>query len=294
MGKPTSIVLELQREALDSNTRICDLLRKAAVVAKKLRVADFEKWVNQELNGYRGGEDVPEYRQLRTEIKAWNPYHGWIPVIFADDLSSMKDFPNSVRMGQIEELLRSDSPFFTTPLPARVAQYIMEEAGLPLVPSRHIGRSQLASIVDAVRTRVLDWTVPLEQAGILGEGMTFSDEEKRKAAAVQSIHISGNFQGNIGNIEHSTVSQRLEMRVAKGDFLSLAAELKSRGITAADLQELKAAIENDGQPTGTFGERVGLWIGKMVSKAATGAWSIGVDVAGSVLASAIAKYYGFC
>lgn len=46
------IVLELQREALSSNGDILSLLRKAYIIARKLDLKDFEKWVSCELNGY--------------------------------------------------------------------------------------------------------------------------------------------------------------------------------------------------------------------------------------------------
>ena len=42
------IVLELEREALDENVGIEALLRKAYLVARKLKLTDFEKWINNE------------------------------------------------------------------------------------------------------------------------------------------------------------------------------------------------------------------------------------------------------
>ena len=68
------IVIELQREALDESITIEALLRKAYLVAKKLKLKEFEEWINQEQNGYKNA--VPEYRNVGGEIKAWNPYHG--------------------------------------------------------------------------------------------------------------------------------------------------------------------------------------------------------------------------
>ena len=38
----TGIVLELQREALDKTVQISDLLRKAMLVARKLKVTEIE------------------------------------------------------------------------------------------------------------------------------------------------------------------------------------------------------------------------------------------------------------
>ena len=46
------IVIELQHEALKSNFDIMNLLRKAYLVARKLKLQEFEDWINNELNGY--------------------------------------------------------------------------------------------------------------------------------------------------------------------------------------------------------------------------------------------------
>ena len=72
----SSIVIELQQESLNKNISISDLLRKALVVAKKLKISDFEEWITNELNGYEKAEDIPAYRYVAGSVKAWNPHHG--------------------------------------------------------------------------------------------------------------------------------------------------------------------------------------------------------------------------
>lgn len=79
-----SVVLELQQDALDRRVPVTDLLRKALVVAHKLSMREFEQWVTQEINGYGKDDQVPEYRQIHGQVKAWNPYRGWQPVTFKD------------------------------------------------------------------------------------------------------------------------------------------------------------------------------------------------------------------
>ena len=85
------IVLELQEEALSSDIDILSLLRKAYLIARKLSLSDFSEWLNFEMNGYPTTCDVPDYRIAYGEIKAWNPYHGWIPVIFDKMLCRISD-----------------------------------------------------------------------------------------------------------------------------------------------------------------------------------------------------------
>ena len=45
------IVIELQHEALKSDFDIMNLLRKAYLVARKLKLQEFEDWVNNEFYG---------------------------------------------------------------------------------------------------------------------------------------------------------------------------------------------------------------------------------------------------
>lgn len=61
------IVIELQREAMDENISIESLLRKAYLVARKLKLKEFEEWINKEQNGY--SKEVPNYRNVAGEIK---------------------------------------------------------------------------------------------------------------------------------------------------------------------------------------------------------------------------------
>ena len=86
----TSLVLELQREAMDPQARLSDILRKAVVVATKLGIDEFKSWAESELKGYGRDTGIPSYRKVHGEMKAHNPYHGWIPVIVQDaELANM-------------------------------------------------------------------------------------------------------------------------------------------------------------------------------------------------------------
>ena len=77
-----SLVLDLQQEVLNPDCDILNALRKAHLIATKLKLTEFDSWIMSELNGYDDHqENAPEYRKVNGQLKAWNPYHGWIPVI---------------------------------------------------------------------------------------------------------------------------------------------------------------------------------------------------------------------
>ena len=67
-----SLVLELQQLAMSKDQDVKDLLRKALVVATKLGLEDFRTWCDGEMKGYE--IEVPQYRKVQGELKAWNPF----------------------------------------------------------------------------------------------------------------------------------------------------------------------------------------------------------------------------
>ena len=100
------IVIELQREALDESISIESLMRKAYLVARKLNLKDFEEWISQEQNGYK--QEVPEYRNIGGEIKAWNPYHGWIPMVLSADITDLiSKTPIPTSISEVQDIYNS-------------------------------------------------------------------------------------------------------------------------------------------------------------------------------------------
>ena len=80
----SSVVLDLQNEVTKSKCDIVSVLRRAHLIATKLSLDEFNQWVVNELNGYKSQTEAPEYRSIIGQLKAFNPYQGWIPVMLAD------------------------------------------------------------------------------------------------------------------------------------------------------------------------------------------------------------------
>lgn len=294
----TSLVLELQHLCTEPDSDVGALLRKALVIATKLKRDDFKAWTESELNGYAKGA-VPEYRKLRAEIRLKNPYRGLIPVHFPNQETHDLFTWISVRdpVANIISLVQGQTSNKTQPVfplsPREEAFLLQNQNGLDLPPVRTVAINQLEGIVEAVRTAILEWTLRLEADGILGEGLTFSNEEKEKAMSSQNIRIE-NFQGILGDVSHSTVSQNLNLNIQKGDFDSLARYLEGLGIEKTETEELKKVIAQESAPQGenaNFGPKVSSWIGGMLAKAANGSWKVGIGVAANLLTEAIKAYY---
>jgi len=292
-----SLILELQTEAMNSSVHITDLLRKASLAARKLGVTVFYDWCRNELNGYKDNDEIPEYREVTGEIKAYNPYNGWIPVMFEDVNLAKKLRKRKIgqAIGSLIELQRSESHVLVIPFPPEIEQKYLHtrEQHLNFDTKLHIGSNIIAGIIDSVRNTILDWALKLEEQGVLGEGVTFSKEEKHKAQSAPNINIA-NFQGVLGDVTDSNITQNLNMNIQKNDFESLSEYLRNQGVNEKDIQELQVAINEDNPPKTPekLGKKVSGWIGNMVSKAASGLWQIEVSAAGTLLAAAIKAYYG--
>ena len=197
----TSLVNELQREALDRSVRTADLLRKALVVARKLGREDIQPWLNSELNGYLDTADIPQYRSVIGEIKSYNPYNGiWMPIMFPESLAelhrSLTNRKCAQAVSELEDLLTSERDLLTMPYSAQVSARLTKMIDVVSPPVMVISASKLRGILDTTRTTVLEWALQLEEQGVTGEGFSFSNEEHTAARSVVF---------NIGSMSHSQI-----------------------------------------------------------------------------------------
>ncbi|PST87626.1 hypothetical protein C9I86_12905 [Photobacterium sp. NCIMB 13483] len=292
----SSIILELQADAMNDNVSIQSLLRKAYTIAIKLSVEDSRQWIEAEMNGYDAGSDVPVYRCIKGTLQAVNPYRGPIPAQVGntemEDTISVFHFRQSI--AEIEGIISNHSKGFLIPF-----------TGSPLISLQDLFQSDfpfrlnfsatsLVPIVDNVRNTILKWALRLEQEGVTGEGLSFSSDEVRKAHMSTHINIK-NFQGVLGDVTDSELNQNLEMTISEpNNFDELAKYLVEHNVPENDIVELKQAIDSDGNigSTGQFGSSVSSWVGNMCTKAVSGGWAISLATAANVLGTGISKYYG--
>lgn len=200
MGK---IVIELQQEALKSDFDIMNLLRKAYLVAKKLKLQEFEKWINNELNGYESQDQIPTYRLLRGELKGWNPYHGWVPVLLK---SENENLTTHMAADSIANLLNiyenSTNNCAILQFGAGLNNLLSQSVAFDTKFALQIGTNQIYNIIEHVRNIILDWSITLEENGILGEGLQFNETEKDIAITTPTINnYINNFYSSVSNTQ---------------------------------------------------------------------------------------------
>lgn len=184
----SSVVLELQKEVTQSGCDIVSVLRRAHLIASKLKLNDFNQWIVNELNGYSSQTDVPEYRSVPGQLKAFNPYHGWIPVMLSDpeieELICHPKMRNSI--SEILSLCNGNGSSVVMTLTAELQKSLnkMSAAPIHMQMAIHISKSAAADIVEKVKNTLIEWTLELEAKGVLGEDMSFSEQEKEIAKTI--------------------------------------------------------------------------------------------------------------
>ena len=298
--KENGAVLKLQEMALDNSVDIAEALRAAYMIASKLNLTEFRQWADRELNGYKGvrDEEIPNYRIMHVQIKAKNPFHGMIPV-FIQDEELREPLTNTFVRDSIGSLLAildaPDNKHIVFLMPFEAQQFINKLCGTHDLEIMQIAsKNQVQSLVDRVRTFLLDFALSLEKNGIIGSEISFSEREKKQASSMGKQIYIDNFQGILGDVSNSSISQSFNTAINKQDFLSLKNYLLEQNVPEADIEELHQSISNDSLPDGarSFGKNVASWIGKMISKAATEAWNVSISAAGGVLEEALKEYYG--
>lgn len=201
----TSLVLEVQAAAMDDKVSLAAVLRKAKVLSFKLQVTSINDWLEKETGGYPNHiqiDELPDYRVLIGRPVYFNPYNGVCPLVSDDPkmqaVMSYAELRDSV--ASIESNLETGKNSFHVPYPHELAHRFQQQI-MGMTPSVQISRGALVAVLEGVRNIVLDWAMELEAKGVLGEGMTFSDTDRARAAMATKTTINNvtNIQGDVNN-----------------------------------------------------------------------------------------------
>lgn len=257
-----SLVEEIQAGALNREVPVVDLLRRVKLAAAKLKLSDTQAWVDRELNGYGGVdyEEIPQYRVGSGSLMHFTPYHGSRPA-HGDPESiaeiSLHWFREPV--GALESLLTLPGDRLVVSIDMDVAK-LLAANGMNGNYSIHFSKNVVVSIADAVRNLILDWAINLESEGILGEGVSFTVDEKQKAAqSAPNIQINnyghyhqGDTHGHqnrttVNGVDASTNSLTIDV------FEQLQSAVTNNIDNAADREALLELIKQMNEKKGTGG-----------------------------------------
>lgn len=211
-----TLIQELQDKVLNEDCAVLDVLRLSLYVSRKLKLLDFERWVNSELNGYVDSEEVPLYRSIPCRLKGFNHIRReWQPIDFSDigKAELFAKTPLSQPIGELEKLSAdslSKNSMLIVHLPVKLENQIKDGLCSGCAPQEialHIDSRHVMGIVDKVKSLILKWALDLEEAGVMGEGRNFSDQEKKSAKAISITN--NNYNGEVQSIIQSMQNSQL-------------------------------------------------------------------------------------
>lgn len=222
-----SIVYEIQTELLSNKAPLSTILRKARLAARKLDLAEFEKWISSESDGYKNTSwnDMPEHRKIGATPRFFNPYRGWCPIIIEDEklYEVCHTIPVYQSIAELEGLLTADDSL-TYSYPPGIAKILRDGMDIQFDIRAFVSKNQIEAPINAVKNIVLDWAVDLEKAGIMGEGLGFSANDKKEAQTVTQNIYAQNI-GNLGNLSgNSSVENNLSNNSFKIEQVSRAVD----------------------------------------------------------------------
>ena len=171
---------EIQDDIL-SEVSISTILRKANVLAYRLKSQELKEWVECELNGYKDPRDLPlpDYRLFKSAIygdfrnMAWQYTNALIPLsVFPENIqemiSSIEIREGVKELESIQEKLNAstESKTYRFLLPAELIPYlhntVYENMGC-LSAWRMISSDQIAQVLDTIRNRLLNFILELSE-----------------------------------------------------------------------------------------------------------------------------------
>jgi len=190
-----SAVGDLRKAIVEGNEPVTQLLRHAKLIAAKLNLSDIAEWVDWELKGYPKDVDVPRYGKIRMQtLQVHNPVHGWI---YAGDINHFNlEIPYKHSIDAVVNCANGEQVGFPVPNgtnPFGVQDSFGEDCDYQ--QRMVVTGAQFKQVIEAVKTRLLEWTIELENRGIEGEGIDmnidFNEKEKKRAENITTEALKG-------------------------------------------------------------------------------------------------------
>lgn len=209
------MILELKNDCLAGNISVTTLLRKAHVISKALNEQKFETLIRKELEGYDSEDTLPEYRQkIPCELKAKNPYRGWISV--HDKSACAREINFWIPISEIESYVERDKNKpgeLIIPIPYEIAIAMQQSYGTSFEIFRIIQIVKLTKILESVRNILLDWAIDLLKRNVEISAQFCETPTKEASHHMTQItnNISGStIMGNLGHAQNSLIKQDLK------------------------------------------------------------------------------------
>ncbi len=236
------LVIQLQQDIIDGNNDVMLLLRKARLIADKLELNDFIKWIDLELGGYEclSEENFPKYRKIMCPLRADAIQQNFSGILKITN-SPIQNIPPNIKdmlqtiyvpssITELKNVCDNEGTTVKYTVPSKI-ENILAQYVETMDMYRICDKSKLKAIIDHVITEILKWCSKLEKEGIFGENLIFTPEEKNIAKKNEKnlsvININSNVQ--IGN-DNNQINNIIDYKAISNEINLIKQELKNSEI----------------------------------------------------------------
>ncbi len=304
-----ALLHEIQASLLQEAGDLGPVLLKLRLLAARLGSQNLAEWVRHESEGYPQGTELPDYRTIPVSYTGtFNGSYGSgiqnapIPPHLIAKYAGEHWVHHEVResMGAIDDLLATAEKGGSLGIDAANLMLLLQGKIYPGYACNAvrgaISRSSMAAIRHSVRSRVLELTIELEKsipdAANIELGPSQAPQATQAAAATQIAQQI--IYGNFTSVAATGDSAHVSVKIGTRDSSSLQRFLADAGLGDDDAKELAdlAATEEPESKAEPMGPKLRGWFVQNISKAASGTWKMGMNVATDVIKKALLEFYG--
>ena len=262
--KRMSVFDEIQSDILGS-TDLSVILRKAKVLAFKLKNKEFKDWVENELNGYNDNDSLPEYRKVSTVANGNFINTSWhskgVPIPLHNIPSEFHHHFNEIRLFQgvkeleslIDTIDKSNEDSLQSPVPAELLPLLSEtiyQYMHCIGAWRVLTKAHITQIIETTRNALLNFILELSDRYPEIKSDSYSGEQipNEQIQQVFNYYILGGKHQIVGSSnsinqgDNMTVFDQRDQKVntqynAAGDINFNSAQNSNEFV--AELQKLK-------------------------------------------------------
>jgi hypothetical protein len=290
-----SLLMEVQRDALDRETPLADTLRKLIALGGMAGSVKLRDWASRELRGYAGIDgDLPAYRKITGSLQ--------IDAVKGNrQVSQLTISP--VQVPEAARHIVADGPRLSHGVGEieSIAAYGDAEGGhVKLALPRHydvahlwnlevgdtfqhinaiywsISSPSVRGALDGIRTTLVELVAEM-QAGLPDPKANPSQELADRAVNIAvygegaRLNVTTAMAIGSGSHEVKAGGTYVEARQVEVAWPALHDQLAGLGVPDHDLEALHSALLTDGDPTtGELGSATSTWIGRLGAKVASG------------------------
>jgi hypothetical protein len=193
-----SLIAQIERDALDENASLASALRKCITLGGKSRSEELRDWATSELKGYRGIDDLPEYRTIAAPLRLdgisghYKITGEELPPMALPDFAREQisnELPLTQGVGELEDLSKQSEIKLAPRGASDLAMYMNTESNTN--PYGHINSiywqvspSAIKGVLDQIRTSLTQLVAELRASMPVDEAIPSADEASH---AVQVI-----------------------------------------------------------------------------------------------------------